>query len=88
MSAYINLNDKVHDFSDDSQTVSLTSWADYFSGRNEKNFCPIKISKTVILDQFNSEEEYKEFALEALSDIKENKLQEKEDEKELEEDFL
>ncbi|MFA5000866.1 MAG: transposase [Candidatus Paceibacterota bacterium] len=87
LSAYINLNDKIHKINDNLPTRSLTSWGPFVSGKEKSNYCPVKISQEVILGQFKNKKEYKEFALEALADIKENKLLKKEAEEELGEDF-
>lgn len=69
-SAYINLNNR---FGETVPELSKSSWEEYI-GEDKENFC----KKDIILAQFRSLEEYKQFALSSLEDIKERKLQEKE----------
>jgi len=72
LSAYVNLNDRVHSLGD---RVSKSSWGEYVGGNDKKeikdknNLC----KKDIILDQFKNIDEYKSFAKEALEIIKENK---------------
>ena len=87
LSAYINLNDKIHRLDDNLSIQSLTSWDLFVLKNNKNNYYPMKISKEIILDQFKNKKEYKKFAIEALVDIKENKLKQKEAEEDLREDF-
>ena len=71
VSAYVNLNDKVHQL---RSLNSKSSWDEYIKNNyNNYNFC----KKDVILDQFNNREEYKKFAEESLKDIIERKEMEK-----------
>ncbi len=63
-SAYVNLNNKVHDFGGD---LSMSSWKEYME--NLGDFC----KKSIVLDQFKNVSEYKIFAENALRDIKERK---------------
>ncbi|OGD31650.1 hypothetical protein A3C91_04325 [Candidatus Azambacteria bacterium RIFCSPHIGHO2_02_FULL_52_12] len=69
LSAYINLNDKVHQL---GSSTPKSSWEEYIEFR-EKNFC----KKEIILDQFNSRDEYKKFAESSLVDMIERKKIEK-----------
>ncbi|MEK9175048.1 MAG: transposase, partial [Patescibacteria group bacterium] len=70
LSAYINLNNKVHKLSNLVTKLTKSSWAEYTTANyHEKKFCNTKI----IQEQFSSKKEYKEFAEEALQYIKERK---------------
>ncbi|OGZ31521.1 MAG: hypothetical protein A3H02_02320 [Candidatus Niyogibacteria bacterium RIFCSPLOWO2_12_FULL_41_13] len=73
LSAYINLNDKVH-FSQ-HQLGSLASKLDFKSSWNEyvENIIAGLCDKKVILQQFRNNLEYKKFAQEALELIQERK---------------
>lgn len=68
LSAYVNLNFKVHQL---GNGVSKSSWGEYISDRenNEKNFC----NKNIVLEQFKNFSEYENFALDSLKDIQERK---------------
>ncbi len=65
LSAYVNLNNKVHQLRD---LVSKSSWDEY-KGLANDNFC----DKDIILDQFNNREEYINFAKDSLEEIKRRK---------------
>ncbi len=75
LSAYINLNYKVHDYNLlGSRTPKLikSSWEEYVEdndNKNKKDFC----EKDIILDQFGNIEDYKGFTKDSLKEIKENK---------------
>lgn len=80
LSAYANLNDKVHQL---GNWIPKSSWEEYVgAGSNEdafgSGFCGE--GKRVILEQFTSPEEYKKFAESSLEDI----LQRREEDKEFE----
>lgn len=64
LSAYINLNDKVHKL---GHSVSKSSWDEYVLNRG--GFC----EKEIILSQFKSIEEYKNFAEDSIKISKERK---------------
>lgn len=66
ISAYVNLNDKVHQLGD-SVSKTKSSWDEYLN--NYEGFC----EKDIILGQFSSCSEYKKFADDSLIDIKERK---------------
>ena len=71
VSAYVNLNDQIHQL---RSSTSKSSWREYISDSfGDHNFCV----KGVILDQFNSREEYKNFAEDSLKFMKEKKEMEK-----------
>lgn len=73
LSAYVNLNDKVHKLSGATAKFIRSSWQEYISG--ELGLC----EKKIIQDQFTKKYSYREFALEALPQM----LQEKQMSKEL-----
>ena len=51
-----------------------SSWNEYVGGSETKHIC----KKDIILEQFKSKKEYKNFALSSLKDIQENKEKYKE----------
>lgn len=72
LSAYINLNYKVHNEwggEDGKKQLTRSSWDEYV-GLSEKTIC----EKSVILSQFGDKKSYEEFALSSLEDIKERRL--------------
>jgi len=78
LSAYVNLNFKIHKFGGLASKFVKSSWEEYISaGRGRKGFC----KKEIILNQFRGRAEYKKFALSTLPEIIERKKQEKELEK-------
>ena len=66
VSAYINLNDRVHQLGSSTSKLvrSRSSWGEY-SDKSIKGIC----KKDIILDQFRDNNEYKEFALSSLESI-------------------
>jgi putative transposase len=75
VSAYINLNDRVHNSRSGIPGIqNLTTWSNYMGNLGMNT----KLHKDIVLDQFKSIEEYKEYALSALISIKENKVLQKE----------
>lgn len=68
-SAYVNLNDRVHQL---GGSTSKSSWGEYNKRETENNFCMTDI----ILSQFGDKNEYIDFAEEALLAIKENRNKE------------
>lgn len=67
LSAYVNLNDKVHQL---GNQVSKSSWRDYLSETILKpNFC----KKDIILSQFKKSKDYSNFAQDALKIIRARK---------------
>ena len=66
LSAYVNLNDKVHQLG--SRASKLSSWQEYVDEK-AKSFC----KKDIILEQFKNSYEYKKFAQDSLEDIKNRK---------------
>jgi len=71
LNSYINLNNRIN--SSLGHRMSKSSWEEYI-GIEETSFC----AKGIILKQFRSIKEYKEFALDALQNIKEHKRLDKE----------
>ncbi len=76
LSAYVNLNHKVHQLGHRVSKLDLySSWKEYNSAiRKEENFC----SKEIILDRFGQLSDYADFAKSSLGDILDRKEQEKE----------
>lgn len=70
LSAYVNLNNKVHQLGNKASNLveSMSSWREYI-GENNNGIC----DKEIILGQFRSIPEYKEFALGSLKTIRERK---------------
>ncbi|MBI3335692.1 MAG: transposase [Candidatus Portnoybacteria bacterium] len=68
VSAYVNLNDKVHRL---RNGVSKSSYEEYVE--NKESFC----KKNIVLNQFKDVAEYKKFAEEALEIIRKRKDMEK-----------
>jgi len=64
LSAYINLNNKIHQF---GSLASKSSWDEY--KMNKAGFC----NKDIILNQFKNVGSYTNFAKESLKDIRERK---------------
>mgnify|MGYP001558043989 CR=1 FL=1 len=62
VSAYVNLNNKVHSL---GHLMSKSSWDEYISGLG--NFC----KKDIVLEQFNNRNEYKKFGESTIIDITE-----------------
>ena len=78
LSAYINLNDKVHQFGRPTSKLATsklvrTSWREYM-GESKTNFC----NKEIVLGQFGNCNEYKKFTLSSLKEIKKRKEELKE----------
>ncbi len=72
LSAYVNLNDRVHNIPQLGHRMSKSSWDEYVIGENAVNhFC----KKDIVLEQFNSPHVYKEFAEEALELILHNRAE-------------
>lgn len=77
LSAYVNLNDKVHKLSNNNQLgsptpkliVSKTSWDEYVTSFNDTTFC----KKDMVLKQFTDGLDYKRFAENSLKSILERK---------------
>lgn len=64
LSVYVNLNYAVHKL---GHPMSKSSWEEYVGQENKRGIC----SKGVILDQFKSTEDYKEYAKVTLKGIQE-----------------
>ncbi|MFA5997699.1 MAG: transposase [Candidatus Paceibacterota bacterium] len=72
VSAYVNLNDKVHQLGSSTPKLmkSRSSWGEYIGVGQASNFC----EKDIILDQFRSSKEYQKFAESSLVDILKRKV--------------
>lgn len=69
LSAYVNLNNKVHKLSGSTTKLSRSSWDEYARPAKSNKFC----KKDVILSQFKKTIDYKEFAEDSLRSIKDRK---------------
>ena len=72
LSAYVNLNWRVHQLGGSASKLVRRSWGEYTGKRkraNDTDFC----KKGIILEQFGSVKKYEKFALDALSKIQERK---------------
>ena len=67
LSAYINLNHRIHKLGD---RISKSSWMEYIG---ESKSGAYVCSKHIILDQFKNNKEYKSFSLETLENIRQKK---------------
>lgn len=80
LSVYVNLNYNFHPEKNGNgklgRLASKFAWSswDEYCGRNNLNFC----RQNIILDQFNNQKEYEEFAQKTLGEIIERKKSEKE----------
>jgi len=72
LSAYVNLNDRVHSLGGSTAKWVRSSWNEYI--KNEPDIC----ETSIVLDQFKNTKEYEAFALEALPQILERKASDKE----------
>ncbi|MBU1247019.1 hypothetical protein KJ973_02070, partial [Patescibacteria group bacterium] len=78
VSAYVNLNNKIHPLRGETpKWVVMSSWGEYIGNKQNKqdkqndqyDFC----EKDIVLGQFKNNQEYKKFAESSLKDIRENK---------------
>ncbi len=67
VTAYVNLNNKVHKL---GNSISKSSWDEYTLLESQ---IPSLCSKDIILEQFRSKKEYSKFALDALITMREKK---------------
>lgn len=75
LSAYVNLNNKVHHIDNGESGLPVySSWGEYENEETKKAIC----KKDIILDQFQSHKEYNAFAKDALKQILINKEKDKE----------
>jgi hypothetical protein len=79
LSAYVNLNDKVHKFGGPTAELIRSSWSEYILSEQTINKKPIEkiCSTSLILDQFKNPKEYESFARSSLKEIIKNKEEEK-----------
>jgi len=79
LSAYVNLNNRIHKFSarsaklenGDDKLFWKSSWKEYL-GENNENFC----NKSIVLDRYESVEDYKEFAGSVVKGVIEGRIDE------------
>ncbi|OHB18252.1 MAG: hypothetical protein A2749_00305 [Parcubacteria group bacterium RIFCSPHIGHO2_01_FULL_45_26] len=72
LSAYVNLNNRVHKIHGDSAKLVRSSWDEYVNSRS--GFC----KKGIITNQFKSIKEYHKYAMNLLPLLQERKADEKE----------
>lgn len=74
VSAYINLNDRIHQLSGSTTKLLVkSSWGEYINIYPSQDFC----KKDMILGQFNTIDEYKIFAEETMEGIVEKRKEDK-----------
>jgi len=76
-SAYINVNDKIHDISEDDKDLVFSSFSEYLGENKVLNIC----KKDIVLDKFDNKEDYKEFVEGILENSKKIKKEKKMDER-------
>jgi REP element-mobilizing transposase RayT len=76
LSAYVNLNYKVHTFGGSTSKLSMSSWEEYL-GVKKESFC----HKEIILDQFKDIKFYKNFAEDSIRETAKRRMEDKELEK-------
>lgn len=76
LSVYINLNDKVHQLRGETAKLVQSSWQEYTKEIKSKKLC----NKEIILEQFKSITEYKNFSEASLKEIVKLKNDKKGDE--------
>lgn len=78
VSAYVNLNYRVHRYPQIKADLTKSSWSEYV-GECSERVC----NKDIVLDQFKNTDEYKQFSLSSLQEIIERRYEEKEEEDEV-----
>ncbi len=73
VSAYVNLNDKVHQLGSSTPKLmkSRSSWEEYVNPDSKNSFC----NKEIVLGQFKNTKEYQKFAESSLQDIIKRKIE-------------
>lgn len=87
LSAYVNLNDRIHGNNQLGNPVTKSSWGEYIgensknsgSGENSESINSL-CSKDIILGQFNGIRDYKTFAEETMTDIIRRRRDDREEE--------
>ncbi|MCX6739328.1 MAG: transposase [Candidatus Parcubacteria bacterium] len=74
VSAYINLNDRVHQLGGETAKLVRSSWGEYI-GAVKNPLC----AKDIVLGQFKNKDEYKEYAEDALPIMLDRKKTEREE---------
>src|SRR3989344_4131549 len=77
LSVYVNLNYKVHQLGSEASKLVRSSWGEYFIKTKVSNLVEL-CEKDIILEQFKSHLDYKNFASETLPTLLEEKEREKE----------
>ena len=65
LSAYVNLNNRVHQLGGLTAKLARSSWNEYLNDKKCFSLC----SKDIILSQFKNSEEYRRFAESSLKEI-------------------
>lgn len=72
LSVYVNLNNRVHKWDNTPMNYTRSSWDEYL-GKSEEKICDISL----VMDNFETVEAYKNFAHESLKDIIRRKEEDK-----------
>lgn len=70
-SAYINLNDRVHQLGGNASKLVRSSWRAYVEPRRKEDW----LKNDIIIDQFKNPAEYKDFAEDSLGLMRDHKLE-------------
>ncbi|MFH1455010.1 MAG: transposase [bacterium] len=73
LSAYVNLNDKIHGINNEENIV-FSSLKEYTENDTTENIC----EKSIVLEQYKNKKEYKKFLDDSLSELIRQKQQQKE----------
>ena len=65
LSAYVNLNNRIHQRGGLTATLVRSSWDEYLNNKKSFSLC----AKDIILSQFKNSEEYRSFAESSLEEI-------------------
>ena len=76
VSAYVNLNNKIHSIEKESKKLVFSSWSEYCGKNKVLNMCK---GKNIILSQFKNIDDYKKFVEEVVEMAQERKEMKKED---------
>ena len=66
LSAYVNLNYKVHQLGSPTPKLVRTSWGQYCNLKQNKKEATVKCSTSIVLSQFKSTQDYADFALDSV----------------------
>ncbi|MBU4480179.1 transposase [Patescibacteria group bacterium] len=80
-SAYVSLNNKIHNIEEDYKNLVFSSWSEYSGENKVLNMCK---GKDIILGQFDNFQDYKEFAESVVESARRLKVEKKQREDHLE----